>query len=285
MIIAHLNGRMGNQLFQYAAARGLAARHGVEVALDTRALQSTGTRLCQPHFNWRVVAPGKLPPTHGESPLRNLAWRKLGLRPQLREEKRGGPYIPQFETWGPETYLRGFWQSERYFAPIADDIRQELTITPPPSDANRTMAAKIAGPASVSLHVRRGDYVGHSSLGMSLQGYYRRALDLVAGRAAITPTVFVFSDDPDWVRSDLRLQYDMEVVDLNGAAGDFEDLRLMSLCAHNVIANSSFSWWGAWLNRNPDKLVTAPDRWFSTTDRDNPDIVARGWLTVPVEGA
>ena len=280
MITTRLHGGMGNQLFQYAAARALAARLGAEVALDERVLAHKGLRPCRRHFNWQVADGAALPPDRHAAPVRHVLWRLSGRAPRFRRE-HGLGYNPAFATWGDDSYLHGYWQSERYFAALADTLREELEIVTPPDARNAEMAVRIAATAgAVSLHVRRGDYLALAAHGVCSAAYYRAALDRVAAAAGIAPTVFVFSDDPDWARDNLALPCERVIVDFNGAETDYEDLRLMSECRHNVIANSSFSWWGAWLNRNPGKVVAGPARWFGDPKLANPDILPAGWLRV-----
>ncbi len=142
------------------------------------------------------------------------------------------------------------------------------------------MARRIAGSASVSLHVRRGDYLQSGAYVACSGDYYRAALHRVTEVTGTSPTIYVFSDDPAWARDNIDLPHEKVVVDFNGRDSDYEDLRLMSLCRHNIIANSSFSWWGAWLNANPAKVVVAPKRWFAATHAQNPDILPKGWLSL-----
>ena len=143
------------------------------------------------------------------------------------------------------------------------------------------MAAEIAACNAVSLHVRRGDYAADpvvtSMHGLCPLDYYDRAVEYVLGRVS-DPAFFLFSDDPDWVREHLKLRGSVSVVDHNGPDSGSEDLRLMSLCRHHIIANSTFSWWGAWLDPRPDKLVIAPKRWFADESLDTSDLLPAGWV-------
>lgn len=279
MITARLHGRLGNQMFQYAAARGLAARLNVAVALDSRGARHRGEDVPTRVFALPLADPDCLPPDRHRTPLRYGLWRAFGRRPVLRRE-RGLGYDPAFETWGDGSYLHGYWQSERYFAHIADEIRRDFAF-PPISDArNGDMAARIGAGLSVSLHVRRGDYVALGAHTLCDPAYYEAALAQLLDGLTGDPTVYVFSDDPDWARDNLRLPCASVEVDFNGPAQDFEDMRLMSLCQHNIIGNSSFSWWGAWLNPNPAKRVAGPARWFADPKLCNPDILPARWIAI-----
>ena len=143
------------------------------------------------------------------------------------------------------------------------------------------MAEQISSSTPVSIHIRRGDYVNdshtnsvHGTCGLD---YYQNAMKLISGRVD-KPTFFCFSDDIEWAKNKLHAQYPIIYVDHNGLDNASEDMRLMSQCKHNIIANSSFSWWGAWLNSNPDKIVIAPTKWFQKEDYDTRDLIPAGWI-------
>ncbi|MCR9124620.1 MAG: alpha-1,2-fucosyltransferase [Rhodobacteraceae bacterium] len=277
MITARLHGRLGNQMFQYAAARALALRLGVAVGIDPREAEARGEGVLTRVFDLPLRQPDVLPPPRKPA-LPYLLWRVAGRRPRLHRE-RGLGYDPAFEHWPDGAYLHGYWQSERYFAPVADRIRADFAF-PPASPRNAEMAQRIAAGVSVSLHVRRGDYVALGNHGLCDQAYYEAALQRVAADLPAPPTVFVFSDDPGWARDNLPLPFERVIVDFNGPDADFEDMHLMTLCQHNVVANSSFSWWAAWLNRHPGKRVAAPRKWFGDPALRNPDILPHDWLPI-----
>ena len=280
MIITRLHGRLGNQMFQYAAARGLAMRLGTQVALDTRGVLARGEGVLTRVFDLPLVDPAPLPPPRQQK-LRYGLWRLLGQTPRFRRE-HGLGYNPSIQNWGDGEYLHGYWQSEKYFADIADTIRQDFTFPTLSSPQNADMAAQIAGSQSISLHVRRGDYLTLGAHVLCGQAYYEAALARVLQGISGEPTVFVFSDDPQWAKDNLPLPCTKVVVDFNGPDADFEDMRLMSLCQHNIIGNSSFSWWGAWLNKAPAKRVAGPASWFGDPKLVNHDILPPGWLRVEV---
>ncbi len=283
MIITRLHGGLGNQLFQYAAGRALATRLGTDLAIDERTLPEIGFRPCKAHFNWTLSSADQLPPIKSDGLVKYGLWRLFGRHPKLQREKGLG-YDPSFETWSDDTYLHGYWQSQQYFLPIEATLRDDLQITTPPSTQNAEMAAKISEHAAVSLHVRRGDYLALAAHNVCTEAYYQAALEKVATLTDATPHVFVFSDEPDWARENLPLPFEKTIVDFNGPTTDYEDLRLMSLCQHNVIANSSFSWWGAWLNSNPNKVVAGPATWFGNDKLHNPDILPKTWHRIKTAG-
>lgn len=177
------------------------------------------------------------------------------------------------------TYLLGHWLSERYFAEHAGLIRSELRFRPASSRVALT-AQEVTEQRAVSLHVRRGDKVANpkASLLHALlpASWYVAALEELDRHVDSPDLAYVFSDDPAWCRDNLQLP--IRTVIMSGNT-NVEDLRLMSLCRHHVIANSTFSWWGAWLNPRPDKVVVAPTSWL--LDRPTVELVPPGWIQVP----
>jgi len=295
MIFTRLTGGIGNQMFQYAAGRSLAARLGTDLKLDARWFQGVGSGIPGSARRYELGCfrvDAELVP----------ATRVARLPPRSRREywfrrvfpRRSLPFlIPLIEKDGPSadlrffqaldnTYLDGFWHSERYFEEHADVVRRNLAFSTPPTGRNVELAAKIQDCVSVSVHVRRGDYVvpgeTRDVAGVLDENWYRRAVDLVAERVGEV-AVYVFSDEPEWCRENLRFDHPATVVTGNGGEASFEDLRLMSTCRHHVIANSTFSWWGAWLNAHPDKIVVAPEPW--RMDRAAQDVYPRGSIRLP----
>jgi len=284
MIFTRLHGRLGNQMFQYAAARALATQRGTQVALDARGALARGEGVLTRVFDLPLADPVGLPPARHAAPLRYAAWRILGRDPVFHREQGLG-YNRQIKQWEDNSYLHGYWQSERYFHHIAADIRKDFTFPPISNQQNADMAGRIAQGLSVSLHVRRGDYLTLGAHVLCGQTYYEAALATVLeGLEGLDrdPTVYVFSDDPGWAKDNLPLPCKKTVVDFNGPSTDFEDMRLMSLCQHNIIGNSSFSWWAAWLNANAGKRVAGPAKWFGDPKLSNPDILPPEWLKITV---
>jgi hypothetical protein len=212
-----------------------------------------------------------------ERKLKPYYRRPVFAEPYLR------PYDPNIEWTPKDVYLEGYWQSERYFLSIQDIIRREFTIKHQPDDENQQLAHRITNCDSVSVHARRGDYVTeHASAGIHPpcnSDYYTRCVNFVTARIS-TPQFFVFSDDKAWAKENIRFQHETIYVTHNGPERNYEDLRLMSLCKHNIIANSSFSWWAAWLNHNPNKIVLAPSQWFSDSTLDTRDLLPNGWIRI-----
>lgn len=286
MVIAVICEGLGNQLFQYAAARAVALRRGEPLVLDTRLHDRPGAR------RWRLDAfdvqyqPLGLRTWVLEGLARSARARHVrpvvsAVAPRLLYEhvidRRDG-YRPLPVDPRRGLLMTGFWQSARYFADCEALIRRELTLRTAPSARNRELVARMEATPSVSVHIRRGDYTLHprfAQLYADGAPYYRRALERV--RAEVPDAqLFVFSDEPAWVRAHIDLPASAIIIDHN-ADDEREDLRLMQACRHHVIANSTFSWWGAWLGR-PDGLVIAPERWYAAADRTSRDLIPEGWI-------
>ena len=285
MIVVALNGGVGNQLFQYAAARALALRLGVPVGIDRRWYDGRrGRHYALDRFAIRPapVAPGVLPFRDGKILGRLLS--SLGGRMRVHREA-GLAFDPRLLELHDGTYLRGVFQSERYFADQEETIRRDLAFVDPPDAASRAVLAEIGESLAVSLHVRRGDYVSDPRIasvhGTVALDYYARAATLIAVRAGGEPRIFVFSDDPAWVAANLKLGFPSRIVAHNGVERATEDMRLMAACRHHILANSSFSWWGAWLNPSADKIVVAPEPWFRDATLDGSTIVPDRWIRLP----
>ncbi|WP_300156628.1 alpha-1,2-fucosyltransferase [Solidesulfovibrio sp.] len=273
-------------MFQYAAGRALAAKFDAGLVLDILDYAHDTlrhyelNRLCVQCQIYTENAPKYLPRRPGR--LQKLFVRLSGRRPRAVYWETGFSYNAAFETLRPPVYLDGYWQSERYFCDIADILRREFSPAALPSAANAALLERIRADAgAVSLHVRRGDYVSNPVTaayhGACSLEYYRRAVDHVAGRVT-APHFYLFSDDPDWVRENLRLAHPCTVVDGNADDGA-ADMALMRACAHHVVANSSFSWWGAWLGENPEKIVVAPRHWFREP-KDTRDLIPSQWIAL-----
>lgn len=279
-------GGLGNQLFQYAMARALALRSNSELILDTRHYESDRAHeYALHHFKIqpKATTSNGLPPTKANI-IRYQLWRILRLSPRLIREK-GLAFNRNIENISENNYLQGYWQSERYFIDAEKQIRKEFTITTPPDEKNKSFLNEIENLPAVSVHIRRGDYASNIKVnkthGTCSLGYYEKATRLIAEMTGIDPVFFVFSDDQDWVESQLTLPFETRLMRHNDSSRNYEDLRLMSACKHHIIANSTFSWWGAWLNPDNGKIVISPQNWFRSAGLSNEDIIPTGWLTIP----
>lgn len=276
MIISHIIGGLGNQMFQYAAGRALALRNQAELKLDVSDFIDydlhQGFELCR-LFDIDV----RMATVEDKSNL--LGWqasprvRKMLKRTKLFSclEKRTWVKEPHFNYWsglrevGDMAYIEGYWQSEKYFLEIEDRLRKDFIFPQPFSKKNAEIARKIEQVTAVSLHIRRGDYLSNANStaihGLCSLGYYQAAIQYIVAHVN-SPCFFVFSDDIVWAKENLKLPFPCQFIDHNEGVESYNDMRLMSLCQHHIIANSSFSWWGAWLNSNVEKMVIAPKHWF-----------------------
>lgn len=290
MIIVDVNGGLGNQMFQFAAGRALSLVRKVPLLLDIRSFDSgkmhqgfeldrifAGKFTLAEHLDVQRVLGWQF----SRSMLRILSWPQMSfLRNKRLVIEKSFEYCPEISSIPSTCYLKGYWQSESYFADIFDIIRSDFSFLLPMNGENEAVAREIERVNSVSIHIRRGDYVtnpkAYSVHGVCSLQYYERAISFISGRVS-NPVFFVFSDDIEWVRRNLGGKYDFRFVDHNRGENSYNDMRLMSLCAHNIIANSSFSWWGAWLNLSDAKIVVAPERWFAN-ETNTADLLPSAWV-------
>jgi hypothetical protein len=184
----------------------------------------------------------------------------------------------------PNVYLDGYWQSAFYFAGIADQIRDAFQFRMPLSPLGREMAQRIAGVNSVSVDIRRGDYVtvesSRNALGFVGEDYYRRGVDWIKANIP-APQLFVSSDDIPWCRERLNFDLPTTWLDQDYSGWKFgEKLQLMTMCKHFLISNSTFAWWAAWLARHDKKLVAAPRKWFRNESISSKDLIPPCWATL-----
>ena len=284
MITFQAQGGLGNQLFQYAAARRLAIQHGCQLVVDHHWFDHPRPRetprpleLNRYPVAMRLATPYEL---LRWTPLRSRWGRYLKpLMPMDLRREHGHGVNREVLSAPANSYLSGFWQSEAYFVDIREQLLQELTPIEHPGPKDLAVMDRMQLGESVCVHVRRGDYVSLASAtayhGLCSLDYYLKAIEYVAERVP-SPTLFVFSDDPEWTKAHLKSPFPTHYVDHNPSEKAFQDLRLMSLCRHHIIANSSFSWWGAWLSAHLDGLVIAPERWYAV-DRPTPDLIPARW--------
>lgn len=289
MIIVRLQGGLGNQMFQYAAARALALKHRVPVKVDASLYETAQTGITPRKFELSCFSvdvlratPLEIERLKGGGSLVGKIMRKIGLSRQTSYVRERHFHFDERILEAPQSaYLDGYFASERYFSTGEDVLRKEFTFREPLAGANAERAAEMRSCSSVSLHVRRGDYVTDKKTnefhGCTDIPYYERAIHSIADRVK-DPHFFIFSDDIEWVRAHLPLGFPATHIDHNKGDEAYKDMQLMSACRHHVIANSSFSWWGAWLDPNPAKIVVAPDRWFADARVNTKDVIPPSWI-------
>lgn len=292
MIIVNIMGGLGNQMFQYATAKRLSVTHNVPLKIDAsnfdrctpnkeHTLQLNSFRITAPQASRSEVADYKktgLKHKLGVALLLNALGLsgKSGETPCVYSEPAGSAFKPEILTLGPAIYLVGYFNSYKYFEPVRQRLLEEFVPREEISEAARQLLPSIADSNSVSVHVRRGDYVSDPGIRKDLEGviterYYRNAVSCMAERVN-QPHFFVFSDDIAWVKENLRPPHKVTYVDFNAPQRGFEDLWLMSRCKHNITAGgSTFSWWAAYLNPNDEKVVVRTERTSRNSDYNHPE--------------
>lgn len=261
-----LLGRTGNHLFQYALGRVLAEKHGVPLVLDASWFNAGGWSEVSHFLNLPIRAKVVRRFSLGARALRNWTGKhywEYGSFPVLKEPVGDQSFDPRFLEAPANCMLFGYFQSPLYFQSISELYREELkhlfaNAVPPPDALRR----KLEAPSSVAVHVRRGDYLIHPALAVCDLSYYHDSIRSMR-ESLYRPRFYIFSDDPGWCRAEFRDE-DQEVVD-TGSAGlnPLHDLHLMSFASHHIIANSTYSWWAAWLGDKPGQQVIMPDRWYN----------------------
>ena len=274
MIITHLMGGLGNQLFQYALGRYLAHKHNTELKLDITNCESNN----QTHHSYYQLGAFNIQENFATpAEIKSLT--------PIYDFNYSEPsnFHPEILNSPDNVWLYGYWQSEKYFSDIAEILRREIILKNPLGKISNSWREKIINAdCAVSLHIRHGDYlVPHlrNDFGILPIDYYKICVDELKKKFS-SIHVFVFSDDLDWAKKFLNFDLPTEFVE--GCEHNYEEMHLMTLCKHNIIANSSFSWWGAWLNPNPDKKVFAPSPWIR-----NPNwlenIVPDSWIKIQID--
>lgn len=272
IVIVRLLGGVGNQLFQYACAKSLAYQRDARLILDLRFFDFYASQTSY-YRNYELYAFSILAET-----LSNDVAAQLESEFKYYENELIGPY-ENIEIVELPCYLNGNWQSWKYFNSIESEIRKEFTFKKEIfSSSIIESACELFDRPSIAIHVRRTDYCLHNNL-LSLT-YYRNAISYVKEQIP-SSQFYIFSDDPEWVGNFFDISCSFEII--KGNSG-LEDLYLMSSCRHHIIANSTFSWWAAWLNSNPQKLVVAPGIWYpSITDSVKSmdiEIIPPGWICI-----
>lgn len=291
MIIVKLMGGLGNQMFQYAAGRCLAHLHKTELKLDLSYLEADPqNKYTKRHYALDVFNINAAIATESDikpflplyrNKYHSTLQRKLPiLFSKIVANESGHAFIKEFYSFPKSTYLNGFWQSELYFQEIREILLNEFTIKQEPDAANLALAEKIKSLTAVSLHIRRGDYVTNKETstfhGSCSLAYYHQAISYIK-TVCESAHLFVFSDDVAWAKANLNSVLPVTYIDINQGKPQY-DIWLMSLCKHHIIANSSFSWWGAWLNPYANKMVIAPTQWFAGVEAHSHNIYPEKWI-------
>lgn len=297
MIAVNVNAGLANQMFHYAFGRGLIAK-GYDVVFDQTNFKPRKEwsfenvrlqdafpnieikQMPEGNFKWVTPREGKI--------TRRIRKAMIALHGIIGDEKyiqeSQYAYIPDIEkSITKNCIFRGFWQSEKYFKHCSDDIRKQFSFRPFDEEKNIKTAAKMSNENSVAIHLRKGkDYLQSELMGKGLctAKYYIAAIDYIRQHIN-NPKFYVFTDNPIWVKENLS-DFDYTLVDWNDVSGirNFRDMQLMSCCRHNIIGNSTYSWWGAWLNQNPNKIVVGPKIFMNPISEfyKNSDVICDEWI-------
>ncbi len=294
MIITRLRGGLGNQMFQYALGRHLSLSKNIPLKFDVQKKTNSfyiveDYRYCLEAFNIDIKnnqASDKYiedfrhykQRTGALAFITNILWADKNR--YVQEKSRGfGADFPDNNF-----YLEGFWQSELYFKESRETLLKDFSLQEYLTGTDAELEKDITSSHAISLHIRRQDYANNTRTknkhGLLTETYYNRALEKLLGLDKTPPKLFVFSDDIEWVKK--NMDFGHKTAYAEGAIDTpHRDIYLMSKCVHNIVANSSFSWWGAWLNQNPDKIVIAPEKWLvQASDEENRRRIPPDWLTV-----
>lgn len=273
MIIVRLKGGLGNQMFQYACGRALSNKYNIPLRLDVRFYknQSGKTKRKFGLYNFNlddaIITENEI----------------FSLSKQLKKiNEIPFKFSPVSIENDENVMINGYWVSEKYFKEIRSKLLETFTVRKSLDTENLNLLRIINNTNSVSLHVRRTDFltIPHNSATFNNNvcslSYYASAIKQIT-KYVTSPTFFVFSDDLAWVKKNLQINFPTIYVENNGDDKNYMDIYLMSSCKHNIIANSSFSWWGAWLNKNDKKNIIYPSKWGITGVHNMNDIIPYSW--------
>jgi Glycosyl transferase family 11 len=284
-VVVGLSGGLGNQMFQYAAGRSLSERMQVPLVLDLSWFDGQNKRQFA-LSNFNIQASVRTSYSWMGSNVRALVSRisrrwfpkKMGVT-VFREPHFH--FAKNFDLLKKPVFLEGYWQSELYFKDHRSIIAQEFSLRETMPVNALELLHEILDCDSICVHVRRGDYLTDPIAAKIYESctiqYYIDGVNEISKKLT-NPRCFIFSDDPVWVSNFLNFDLPMKFVDINGPDDAHLDLALMAACKHFVIANSSLSWWGAWLGNDPSKKVIAPKRWFLGNEKNTSDLIPSSWM-------
>lgn len=298
IVLVRMIGGLGNQMYQYALAKKLSVlNNNAPILLDTTLFNDYFRPFELSRLNIKAsiadediilkLNTGILPLGLGKM-IDLIPW--IRVKDTIRNSfndvytEKGLNFHSEVLKAKTSVYIKGYWASYKYFSDIREQLLEDFTFTEPMNDENKRIAERIVNAGnSVSLHVRRGDYL--ESYNQTLyyspfkDGFYERAVSEIEKKCEKLE-FFLFSDEPDWVRENLKFKHKFTVVDINKGDNNYWDMKLMSLCKYNIIANSTFSWWGAWLNTNQSKIVFAPKAWMSDPTFKLEDTIPPDWIVL-----
>ena len=288
-IYAEIRGGIGNQMFQFANGFSVAMRNKTNLKLDVRKYnllkmhngfelnkifsvkaEIASEKEIYKFFKWQF------------NPIINFFIRHFfkNLTSYIVEPTFN--YWPNIKKLKGNIYLEGYWQSEQYFKAYEEEIRRCFKFKRNLKGPNLVISAEIRSKNSVSLHVRRGDYLLKKNTSLypicNLK-YYLDAIEIIKS-SINNPFFYIFSDDIPWAKKNFKFIRNIKFITENRNEFSYLDMQLMSLCKHHIIANSTFSWWAAWLNKNNNKIVIAPKKWFGSDHFDTSDLLPSKWVRI-----
>lgn len=296
MIILKLTGGLGNQMFEYAFARHLAILNNTDLKFDISDFEidelrdySLGCFSLDEKFATKEEIELLANPQGTRKPRKFKKWNWKKFFHKNKGYKKTHIYDGRLYGFEPsllkkkgDLYVDGYFQTPRYFNAVAETIKKDFVLKAPLDGKNMELAERIKSSNSISVHIRRADYITikqfYDVFGVCSVDYYNKCSSAIAKKVE-SPNFFVFSDEIEWAKENLKFDHPVEFISHNNDKPE-EDLRLMSLCDHNIVANSTFSWWGAWLNDNKDKIVYAPKKWIANPKKkyDIENLVCKDWI-------
>ncbi|PIT89084.1 MAG: alpha-1,2-fucosyltransferase [Candidatus Levybacteria bacterium CG10_big_fil_rev_8_21_14_0_10_36_7] len=288
-IITKLQGGLGNQMFQYAIGRHLALKNNANLKLDISYYESEKMRkygLDVFNITENFATPEEISWFNKFKRRGGKIWvlyNKIFANNKIYVQPKHFHFDPEVLTLKHPLYLNGDWVTEKYFKDIEDTIRKEFTVKNELTGKDKEIAKIITNTNSIGIHIRRADYITDTATtdyhGVCSMEYYDKAVKFIAQKID-NPHFFIFSDDHEWMEQNMNLDFPVTYVSHNTIDKGYADLRLLSMCQHQIIANSTFSWWGAWLNTNPNKIVLAPKKWFNKvkSNVNTKDVIPESWI-------
>ena len=273
-----LTGGLGNQMFQFAAGYSVAKRKNVDLYLD---LSWYNRRNIHNGFELEYVFNifKRVGFVNNPFSLKQFL-SKIDFTYKIYDEPHFH-YTSEITNIPDHCFIRGYWQSEMYFKEYTEEIKKIFRFEKILDEENTKIANDILNNKSISLHVRRGDFLlkKNHNHNVNLTKYYSDAINQIS-KNFYKPKFFIFTDDPTWVAQNFSIISNFKIVNANKSNNSFLDMYLMSLCKGNIIANSSFSWWGAWLNDNNNKIIFAPQKWFNDKSIKTNSLFLKTWNVI-----
>ncbi|MBB4803658.1 hypothetical protein HNP37_003733 [Flavobacterium nitrogenifigens] len=293
MILIKLQGGLGNQMFQYAFGSIMAKQNKTKIVIEDSAYRITDKRkgftprnfelsIFENHYEFVKESDISL---FNNLSLLNRIKRKLKLNFPKKKEEETFEYSSELLALKAPVFFTGYFQSYKYFAGFEEYVKTLFSFSIDKlSQENKNLIHIFKQQNTIAVHIRRGDYVTDTITnqfhGLCDIQYYEQAILLIASKIQ-KPTLVFFSDDPEWVKQNFEnLNFPKIYINHNKEENSWQDMFLMSICSHNIIANSSFSWWAAWLNDNKNKIVIAPKKWFKAKEIDIKSMIPEEWIII-----